>query len=243
MDFTIDDKDLERRQIDFDDLQHELEGHDVGKISRFLAEDDDRSPDAKRRKRAKEAQQRRLIELLSDPVYRATYERLGGRLSEAETQADSTIERYEQAIRATHIQVENMEASATRGPDGQLVFRYNDGRMVDAEGRTLAPEIAAGITWRASAPSAEEYFAAKERLAALEDELNQWRGYRTDTLGSIRDRYENEGDPMSLDEMEDALDRIEAARPNTLSLQVVPTDQGSVEPQASASISLPMQLN
>ena len=243
MEFTSDDKDLERRQRDFEDLQHELTGHDVGRISRFLAEDDDRSPEARRRKREKEAEQRRLADLLLNPVYRATYEQLGSELSAAEMDADQTIQSYETAIQVAEQRLSDMETGAARGPNGDPVFRYADGRVVDAEGQTLAPEIAAGISWPPDAPSAEEYFAAKEHLAALEGELNQWRGYRTDTLGSIRDRYESDGDPMSLDEMEDALSRMDAERPNTLSLQVNPTDQRSVEPQASASISLPMTLN
>lgn len=225
MEFTIDDKDLEQRQRDFDDLQHELVGCDVGKITRFLSADDDRSTEAKRRKRAKEAEQRRLAELLTDPIYRATYERLGRELSLAETDADRTVQRYEMAIEAIETLIVDMEDEAARGPDGQPVFRYADGRVVDAEGLTLAPEIAEGIEWPPNAPSADEYFASKERLVALKDELHQWRGYRTDTLGSIRDRYDNQDNPMSLEAMEDALERIEAERPPSTSIEThAPTE-------------------
>lgn len=227
MEFTSDDKDLEHRQRDFDDLQHELVGRDVGKISRFLAENDDRSAEARRRKREKEADQRRLADFLLDPVYRATHERLGRDLSAAETDADQTIQSYEIAIQVAEQRLLDMETGAARGPDGEPVFRYADGRVVDAEGRTLAPEIAAGINWPPDAPSAEAYFGAKEHLEALSLQLNQWHSYRTDTLGSIRDRYDSEDDPMSLDELEDALDQIDRARPPRLSLEETPSAAGA----------------
>lgn len=221
MEFTSNDKVLERRQRDFDDLQHEVVGRDVGKIARFLSGDDDRSSEAKRRKREKEAEHRRLAELLTNPIYKATYQQLGSVLSTAETDTDQTIQRYEIAIQATQSELSDMEAEAARGPDGQPVFRYADGRVVDEHNRELPPEIAAGITWPPDAPPAEDYFAAKDRLEALKAELDQWRVYRTDTLGSIRDRYDNDDDPMSLDEMDDALKRIEESRPESLALEEV----------------------
>lgn len=234
MEITGNDKHLERRQRDFEDLQHEQIGREVGKIARFLSDEDDRSPEAKRRKRAKEAEQRRLIELLTDPVYRAMYERLGDQLANAEIKADQTIQRYEAAIHDARMLLEEMEANTARGPQGQPVFRFADGRVVDAEGRDLAPEIAAGITWPENAPSAEEYFGAKEGLVLLENELNQWRGYRTDTLGSIRDRYDNEDDPMSLDDMEDALDRIETERPPMTSIETIAPAEARLSSAPSA---------
>ncbi|MEM6381311.1 MAG: hypothetical protein AAF739_01445 [Pseudomonadota bacterium] len=232
-----------KKRRDFDDLQNEITGMDPGRIQRFLSEGDGRSPGAKRRKRVKEAEQRRLVELLTDPIYRATYERLGSQLSEAETHADQTIQRYETAIQAAQTLLADMEADAARGPDGQLVFRYADGRVVDADGRDVTPEIAAGITWPENAPSAEAYFAAKEQLNSLENELHQWRGYRTDTLGSIRDRHDNDDNPMSLDEMDDALDRIESTQPAIFALPAAEPEVIAAPPATPSAPSLPTTLN
>ncbi|MEM1102770.1 MAG: hypothetical protein AAGH48_01540 [Pseudomonadota bacterium] len=232
-----------QRRIDFDDLQHELVGRDVGKAARFLSAEHSRSPEARRKKLQKEAADRRLVELLTDPTYRALYERLGNRLADAETKTDQVIERYDIAIRTIHRDIAEMEARAGRGLNGQPVFRYRDGRVVDPDNDPLAPEIAAGIEWPENAPTAEAYFAAKDRRSSLIAERDEWLIYRTDTLGTIRDRYDNHDDPMSKEDMRDALDRIDEERPELSSLAAhSPGSSPAVTADVSA-LSLPMKLN
>jgi len=161
----------EKRAQDFVDLQHELRGEDIGRLRRFLSPDDVRAPEAQRKKRARDALRRQLVELLLDPAYRALYTAVGTRLSEAEVQADRAIVRVEAQLLDAVQAIEEMENAAARGPDGQPVFRYADGRVVTADGEELPPEIAAGIVWPPHAPSAEAYFAERARHDALEAQL------------------------------------------------------------------------
>lgn len=213
------DIDAEKRQRDFDDLQRELTGSDVGRITRFLSAGDARSPEERRKKRTKEAERRRLAELLLDPEYNALYTELGTRLSAAETATDRAISEIGAQIQTANQSIEDMEGAAARGPDGQPVFRYSDGRVVDANGNALPPEVAEGIIWPADAPSAEEYFAEVARRDALEAHLRDMDAYRHDVLGGLRDRYEDEDTPMSKGGLKDALDDIEKLRPAALSIE------------------------
>ncbi|MEL6646275.1 MAG: hypothetical protein AAFQ05_01000 [Pseudomonadota bacterium] len=199
------------RREDAEDLQRELAGvvgprhqrFGVGRLQKEAVES---------RKRAEETT-RDLATLLQDPAYRALYLQLGNTLSDAEQEADATIERLEAQLLQIDDDLANMEAEAAKGPDGQSVFRYADGRVVNAQGREIAPEIAAGIIWPSGAPTAEAYFTALDRRDALEDHLEEWRVYRSGTLGAIRDRYEDEADPMAEVDIQEALDQIDHARP------------------------------
>jgi len=88
-----------------------------------------------------------------------------------------------------------------------------DGRVVDENSTALPPEIAARIIWPPNASSAEDFFQAKADRDRLQDDLAAWRTFRTDVLGDTHDRHDYSDDPMTKDDMRDALDRIETARP------------------------------
>ena len=225
----------EKRQRDFDDLQNEAAGNETGRITRFLSAEDKRSVEGKRRKRERqEAADRRLMDLMKDPEYAALYHDLGDKLRDAETGADETIAAMQAHLRAIEIDIAEMEARAAKGPDGAPVFRTADGRVVNADGEELPPEIAAGIVWPDNALSAEDYLAARAERDAAEAKLNEWQNYRNDALGDIRHRYDDEDNPMTKDELRDALDAVEAARPVAATLETNFDTQSklSTSPQA-----------
>lgn len=198
---------------DFDDLQNEIAGRSTGRMTRFLTGEDRNDPTGEK-KRAADRMVRDLLDVyLRDPEYRALYEDLGTKLRGAETEAEQIIAALEAQIAAMDETIRDMEDRAARGPDGQPVFRTADGRVVSADGEELPPEIAAGIIWPDNAPSAEAYFDAKAKRDALQDDLRNWHDYRNDTLGGIRDRYEDRENPMKKNELEGALEDIERMRP------------------------------
>ncbi len=208
-----------RRQDDFDQQQREASGVDVGQIARFYPGQAAHGVEAQKKK-AKEQAYRDLLELyLQDPEYAVIYAELGEKLSTNESAADAAINAYEAEIAQMDGLISEMENDAARGPDGQAVFKYADGRVVDANGDPIRPEIAEGIIWPDNAPRAEDYFRAKEQRNALEKQLDEWQTYRNDTLGGIRDRYDDRGNPMSKDESGDALDQIDRARPASLAVE------------------------
>ncbi|SMX28184.1 hypothetical protein TRP8649_02299 [Pelagimonas phthalicica] len=243
-DFADEDLDAERaadkRQRDVDDLQNEVAGNETGRISRFLSAEDDRSVEGKRRKREKqEAADRRLMDLMKDPEYAALHHDLGDKLRDAETGADETIAAMQAHLRAIEAEIADIEARAAKGPDGAPVFRTAHGRVVHADGEELPPEIAAGIIWPDNAPSAEDYFAARAERDSAVAKLNEWQSYRNDVLGGIRHRYDDKENPMTKDDLKDALDQIETARPleATLNTDMAQETKPLAAPQAFPSFS------
>lgn len=218
----------DRRQLDFDDLQREVTGQDGARMRRFLSPDDPRVMSAEK-KAAKERAYRDLLDrLLLDPEYQALYTDLGDKLGQAEAETDSAIAMIQHQLRVADQAIADMEAAAAKGPDGQPVFRAPDGRVVNAEGQELPPEIAAGIQWPANAPTAEDYFAAKRRRDDLETHLEDLHIYRNDTLGGIRHRYDDRDDPISKDDLRDVLEQIEAQRPAMASLKTTTQNEATL---------------
>ncbi len=205
-----------RKRLEFQDYGHELAGLDTGRMSRFGI-GAARAQEIKDKQRQDRAYRDALDRLLLDPEYRRLYEDLGKALGQAEAGADETIASLQAALSA---QAETNQDMRDRAPkiDGKSVFRYADGRVVDEGGNEIDAAFAAGIIWPDDAPTAEAYFAGVEREAELRSALETWQTYRNDTLGGIRNRYEDRDNPMSKDEMRDDLEAIEADRPASFDL-------------------------
>lgn len=202
-----------RRRQDFEDQQNEIMGNETGRRTRFLGGQGPRL--ARVEKERKERAFRDALErLMQDREYRRLHEDLGTRLSVAESATDGRIEAVSGQLASIDRILSELEGRAARGPDRQPVFRFADGRVVDAGGRELPAEIAEGIIWPPDAPDAETYFGARTQRRNLADALDQWQTYRTDTLGGIRDRFEDRDQPMTKEEMRDALERIQSSVPN-----------------------------
>lgn len=223
----------DKRQLDLDDLQREITGQDGARIRRFLSPNDPRSMTSEQRRQKERTFRDLLDRLLQDPEYRALYQDLGKKLRDAETQTDTAIALVEEKLNKADQLLEGMERRAAKGPDGRPVFRYADGRVVNADDEELPPEIAAGIQWPENAPSAEDYFAAKRHRDDLSTQLDELNIYRNNVLGDIRHRYDDRDNPMSKDDLKDALEDIDRMRPaqhagafekiKTSALEVVPT--------------------
>lgn len=209
-----------KRQADIDDLQREIAGLDVGRMTRFLSENDPRSVAGKRKNAEERAFRTVLDQLLQDAAYKALYIDLGQKLGAAKRDADDMLSRIDVDLVAIAERIAEMENDAGPDPDGAPVFRYVDGRVVDTNNEVIPIEIAEGIMWPDDAPSAEEYFGAKQEQAVLQDRQREWSGYRTDVLGDVRNRYDDADAPMSKDDMQKALDEIEQSRPTALTLNV-----------------------
>lgn len=199
-----------KRQLDFDDLQREVSGQEAGRMRRFLSSGDPRAMSNEKKKAKEQAYRDLLDQLLQDPEYKALYIELSDKLGTAERDADTAIEMIQRQLQLAEQAILNMETAAAKGPDGNPVFRYADGRVVNADGEDLPPEIAEGIQWPDNAPSAEDYFTAKRQRDDLAVHLDNLHTYRNEVLGDIRHRYDDRENPMSKDDMRDALQTIEA---------------------------------
>ncbi len=222
-----------RLRLDREDYNDAIAGRDSGRMIRFGGKSHARREIEK--KKAEQAFRDALELLLQDPEYRALYEELGSRLASAEIEADTVIADLEAALQDFDAQIADMEARAAKGPDGNPVFKLDNGRVVDANGEDLPPEIADGIIWPSNGPSGDDYFDIKARRSDNADLLSRWQDYRHDTLGGIRDRYDDRENPQAIDGLRGDLDAIEAIRPSEFSLQSAgPKDVTAALPNPTA---------
>lgn len=228
-----------RQRQDFEDQQNELAGRETGRRARFGV-GVSHAHEIKEKERKERAFRDALDRLLLDPEYRRLYENLGTRLSNAEREADTAIESVQRQLQQAQDDINAMEDKAARDPSRQAVFRYADGRVVNADGEELPPEIAEGIIWPDNAPSAEDYFAAKDRRDALADHLASWHTYRIDVLGDIRHRYDSDPASMDKDDLQHELDRIDLERPKDLSFTSAQAPTRRVETSLEAFPTIPM---
>ncbi|WP_299732814.1 hypothetical protein [uncultured Tateyamaria sp.] len=212
---------IKRDRQAFDDLQNEIAGRDTGRIQRFgisAARDSDAKQAAKKERAYRDALHRLLM---TDPEYRKLHEDLGTALSDAETTADTEITRMENQLAQAEAELDDMRASAPK-IDGKAIFSAKDGRVIDENGNEVVGLLADDIVWPPNAVSADDYLTAKSAAEDTRVALDTWRGYRQDTLGDMRDSYEDGDIPMTKDEMRDALEQIKTTKPTN----VVEPDRG-----------------
>lgn len=236
-----DDRDLEdRRQRDFDDLQHEIAGRNVGRMRRFgVAE----TRDAIDRRRAddKRAVQTQLMLLLTDPVYKARYDRAWDSLRLAEQATDTVLDTLTQMIALAEAELDELRDRAARLPDGTRVYRDANGVVRREDGSAVDADLVATILWTGSEPSYEEMQARRDLLEALRDQQGDVERYRDDVLGPARDRLSDEDDPPTLNELDAILRRISGNMPNAVTAEMPEPDPDPTPPDATptASIAIP----
>lgn len=185
------------------DYGNEAAGRATGRMKRHLP--GEASPEAAQKRRDEDARRMMsaLEQMLLDPVYRARYEVFGAFLSEAESKADTLIEQAEAALAAINAEVVDAIDAAPK-LNGKAIFRFADGRVIDEDGNEIPPELSQGIIWPDGAMSADEFAALLDRREHADTQLRHMYNFRTD-LGEIRHRYDDEGNPITVDEM-DALE-------------------------------------
>ncbi|MEP3785591.1 MULTISPECIES: hypothetical protein [Paracoccaceae] len=229
----------QKQQRDFDDLNLEMSGQDVGRIQRFFGEGETRSPEAKRKKAEKEQAQQRLVDLLTNPIYKAKYNQAWSVLIAAETAVAKAYDQVDTEIINAKGVVTDMSDRAARLIDGSLVFRDENGDVRYADGAKVNAEDAASIVWTGNEPSFEEYSAATLRLSDLEASRRDVERYETDVLGDARDKLSDQDNAQSLGELDAMIKRIQISNPIALSLETESANSVSVALETTASITLP----
>ncbi len=196
---------------DFDDLQHEIAGRDVGRMGRFLpggaqsAASSGKSND----KRA-EALTRLQAVLMNNPAYAQAFQETERALNDAQSQLDTLLERVQREIEANDLVLADIRERAARLEDGSRVYKDQDGRIRSENGDQINDALAAGILWRGDEPSFEDMKDARERGERLKDierdiQIGQGR------IGEMQADMKDEDDPPTRDELElfqDEADKI-----------------------------------
>ena len=188
-----------RAQMDFDDLQNEFAGRDVGRIKRFLT-GTQHDPQAIQKRRADQETSLFLAQVQSEKMARLT-EEWGEKLREARKFLDEA--RQKLAGFQNHINAERMEidARAMRLPDGTRVYRGDDDRAYTRDGKLSDHPDAQNIIWQHSSARLSESQRNDERRQksdALENKLDSADAEH----GEMAERRSNPDNQMSEGQVE-----------------------------------------
>ena len=190
-------------QQNLDDLNNELRGTDVGRMSRFLSPEvrDITNGDRKRDKDLKDVIHQTMLDLLlMDDDYRQLYDDAMDRLRNLE---DATQRALDEALIEQSKSQEQLRETLERAAmlDGQRVFKDARGRVWTEHDQRVKQSDADRIEWKGNEPSREDYQADRANADASQRRVDDIRAYQTDTLGDARDRLTDKDNPLTKDEL------------------------------------------
>lgn len=191
-----------RMQTNFDDLQNELAGREVGRARRFLSGDEAGPGGGRKDKGGMDAAALTALDILmQDPEYAALYNEVSDLLSRAEAAIEAALARAENDLSEANAELDDTLDSANRLPDGTAVFRDQNGNIRTEDGRLVEGEEAEGIVWKDNAPSYEGFVARKRAADAARERVEDLQRYQVDVLGRARDRMNDHDNPPAPDEL------------------------------------------
>lgn len=193
-----------------DDYNHEMAGRDVGRMRRFLSEEqiEARSPEKRRGKQAREELSNLQAMLQMNAAYAELYNRTMDTLREAEQAAERALELAEIAHAArmeTHRQL--MERAAELD-DGRKVFQDEEGQLWSEDEEPVSEEQALEIEWRGSEPTFEAFRDSRDVLTSSGLQVHTIRGYQVE-LGGYREELTSEDHPPGIERVEEIGQAIE----------------------------------
>ncbi|GAA6210642.1 hypothetical protein NBRC116602_03820 [Hyphomicrobiales bacterium 4NK60-0047b] len=199
----------ERKQDDFDNLQHSLSGVQTGQQTRHgLSKDTSGSVFGDKRKSITE-QIRETLEwlLLNNQAYAEAHEAAMTSLRSAETTVTNALESLLANLEREQAIFNGMLERASTLPDGQKVFRDAEGLVKTLDGEIIDNDLAGTIQWRGDEPSYEEITQQKTHVDDLKEGINEVRGIEAE-LGGIRGELTNNEKPPTLERADELKERI-----------------------------------
>lgn len=196
-----------RQARDFDDLQNEIAGREVGRIERFLPETAQSGGGSGKSKHERaEALTRLQLLLIENPAYAALYAETAGVLTDAQSRLEQALERVQLEIDRASLTFEEMRGGAAQLPDGTRVYRDKNGVVRSEDGARVDDDLAASIVWKGDEPSFEDIqanVARGERLKALEVDIHAGQA----EIGDMQTLMDDEDDPPTTDDLDEFKDR------------------------------------
>ena len=190
-------------QQNLDDLNNELRGTDVGRMSRFLSPEvrDIINGDRKGKNDLRDVVHQTMLDiLLMDDEYRQLYDDAMDRLRDLEGATQRALDEalIEQAKSQEQLR-ETLERAAIL--DGQRVFKDAQGRVWTEHDQRVKQSDADRIEWQGNEPSREDYQADRSNADVTQRRVDDIRAYQTDTLGGARERLTDKDNPLTKDEL------------------------------------------
>lgn len=146
---------------------------------------------------------RSLAELMRDPAYVQRREEFRGFLDRTREWVADSVAAARDVLGTIEDTLSDMLDNAPRLPGGgPRVFRFADGRVIDEHGNMIDPAEVEGVIWPENARSAEDYVAALRQREAWTTHLERLERFRVDGLGRAQDRFEDQRNGMTSDEMD-----------------------------------------
>lgn len=209
-----------RRAQDFDDLQNEMSGVDVGRIPRFLSPEAREILQEKRNGKSSRRMSALDMMLLNDPAYVQAYNDTMDFLSRAERVAEQGLGKLETQLAKAEADLQSTLDSAATLPDGRKVFRDEEGLAWD-EGQNVVDQATADkVEWRGSEPTNETYLKQKKQVQDLKDSIHEVRVYQTDVLGNAREELMDRDNPVPKERMDDLKETMKEFAPSSLRSEI-----------------------
>ncbi|NOR63885.1 MAG: hypothetical protein GQ535_15535 [Rhodobacteraceae bacterium] len=191
---------------DFDDLQNEMAGREVGRISRFLT-GDEHGPMAAEKRRAKwNATLTNLQIMMNDLEYAQLYRDTETKLRETQSTLDSALERVQHMKIGAEAALSETLEHAARLPDGRRVFKDQVDQVLFENGDQVDADLAATVVWNGSEPGYEEMRAQSDAvndLIVLEADIYTGQA----EIGDMQERMADENDPVTEEQMPEFQER------------------------------------
>lgn len=196
---------------EFEQYMRELAGTNVGRMNRFIDEEDD--PQVMRAKERRKDAERALKRQVEDQaIIEQRLESLERRFAYAETASYEALTESQENLAGILILLTRMKKNAHKLDDGRAVFLSRTGEWgIDEHGDQLTDEELTSIEWQPDKPSAEDYLALSEQEEAARAEVESIEAYRQ-RLGEASARL-SESDELSLEDL-DELELGISAMPN-----------------------------
>lgn len=202
------------RQQDFDDLQREVAGLEVGRLARFLP-DNVRNPEQSEKRKAEQQAEMltRLQMMMRDPVYAALYSDTMNKLGEAERATEIALAKALERQRLADEALADIQERALQLEDGRRVYRDEDGTFRTEDGLSVSDMDAIAEQWRPGMPGYRDFVESRDAAQAEAATVDEIMTYQVDVLGDIRHRLSDQASPVSKGEFNAMQERMEAERP------------------------------
>lgn len=230
------------RQQDFDDLQREVSGLEVGRVARFLP-DDVRNPEQSEKAKAERQAEMltRLQMMMRDPAYAALYNDTMDRLTEAERATEIALAKALERQRVADEALADIQARALQLEDGRRVYRDEDGTFRTEDGLSVSDTDMDAIAeqWRPGMPGYDDFVESRDAAQAEAATVDEIMTYQVDVLGTARDRLTDQRNPAAKDELGAIKERITSDMPAQVSREIGGQEQVLAQPSQSVSIDVP----
>ncbi|MEM7288866.1 MAG: hypothetical protein AAF412_00630 [Pseudomonadota bacterium] len=189
------------RADDRDDYNHAMAQPGRGENGRMLEHVNADGAAVIKDRKKRESTERFLREFWRNQEYLAQYAAFGDTLRDAETKIQNALVEMRGALANLDSAIKDAQAGGTRLADGRIVFKRDDGSVIDQDLNPVDPADVEGVEFNPNAMRGEDYEALHDVRDSLAQRIKKAERFEIEVLGHARDRYEDQVDRITPQEM------------------------------------------